>query len=275
METKIFLVATPIGNLGDFSKRAVETLKNVDFILCEDTRVTVKLLNHFDIKKPLLSYNMHTEFEKLDNVIDRVLNGETCAIVSDAGMPCIADPGKELVKKCHSENIKMTVIPGANAAIAAVAISGLDTDKFTFLGFLDKNKKKRYEEIEEVKNLKHSLIFYETPHRIIDTIEEFFNILGDRKISIIREISKIYEEINLTTIKEAMYLYKEKQPRGEFVLVVEGQTKNNETSLEEAVKKADSLTKKGYSVKDASKIISIETGVKKVDIYKQLILKNN
>jgi len=272
---KLFLVATPIGNLGDFSKRAIDTLNNVDAILCEDTRVTIKLSNYFNIKKPLISYNEYSSDYKLQNIIDDMLNGKTFAIVSDAGMPCISDPGEELVNLCHKNNIKISVITGANALISALSVSGLNCTPFTFVGFLDKEKSERYEQLDNIKHLTHTLVFYETPHRLKKCLDEFLNIFGDRQISLVREITKIYEEINLTTISEAISYYENIPPRGEFVLVVDGfnESTKEKITIETAIAMAMKLIKKGYSTKDASKVISVETSFKKGDIYKGLLNK--
>lgn len=272
---KLFLVATPIGNLKDFSSRAIETLNNVDCILCEDTRVTLKLLNHFNIKKTLISYNEYSDNFKLNNILNDMLNGRTFAIVSDAGMPCISDPGEELVKLCHNHNIKISVIPGASAFNSAVCVSGIDTKKFTFVGFLSKDKSERYKELSDIKEIKHTIIFYETPHRIKSALKEFLQVFGDRKICIIKEITKIYEDINLTTLSKAVLQYENITPKGEFVIVLEKCTENKqEITLDKAIIMAKELISNGYSIKDASKIISVETSIKKSDIYKVLIGNN-
>ena len=272
MKAQVFLVATPIGNLGDMSLRGIETLENVDFIACEDTRVSVKLLNHFNIQKPLISFFEHNKEAKLDYILGRISSGETCAVISDAGTPCISDPGENLVRACLEQGITITTIPGASAVISGLAVSGISTKKFTFEGFLSANKGERYQQIEDVKNLKHTLIFYEAPHKLLKTLTDLKAILGNRQISVIREISKIYEEILLSTLEESIVHFTEKAPRGEFVLVVEGcVVEREEITLEIAIKKAKAKIGEGYRTKDASKIIAIETGVKQSEIYQGLI----
>ena len=192
---KLYVVGTPIGNLSDFSPRAIATLEKVDFIAAEDTRVTLKLLNHFGIKKPMISYHEHNIREKGEYIIGRILNGESCAIVTDAGMPCISDPGEDIVGLCHDRGVQLEVIPGPSALIAALAISGLITSKFIFEGFLTVKKTCRFEQLEKIKNEERTIIFYEAPHKLINTLADMRKVFGNRKLAIARELTKIHEEV--------------------------------------------------------------------------------
>ena len=201
MSGVLYVVGTPIGNLGDFSPRAAEILESVDFIAAEDTRVTLKLLNHFDIKKPMISYFEHNKRERGEIICSRIESGENCAIVTDAGMPCISDPGEELVKQCAERGIQTIVVPGPSAVISALAISGLSTGRFTFEGFLSTNKKSRLDHLEQLQNEKRTMIFYEAPHKLSGTLNDLYKAFGgERKISIVREITKIHEEVIRTTL---------------------------------------------------------------------------
>ena len=205
---KLYLVGTPIGNLGDMTYRAVETLKNADFICAEDTRVTAKLLNHFEIKKPLVSYHEHNARQAGEGICSRILAGEDAAIVTDAGMPCISDPGEQLVKLCAEKGITVEVVPGPTAAMSAVAISGLDTSRFQFEGFLPVPKKQRHLRLAAVKDSTATLIFYEAPHKLRGTLDDLLSFLGDRKISLCRELTKLHEEVIRTTLSEAVSYYR-------------------------------------------------------------------
>ncbi len=269
----LYIVGTPIGNLGDFSPRAQEVLGSVDFIAAEDTRVTVKLLNHFDIKKPLISYFEHNKFEKGDYICDRIIAGESCALVSDAGMPAISDPGELLVMQCAERDIPVYVVPGPSAVVSALAVSGLPTGRFSFEGFLSVNKKSRREHLSEIKSDKRTLIFYEAPHKLIYTLKDMLEAFGDRKISIVREITKIHEEVKRTTLSEAVGFYTENNPKGEFVLVLEG-AKNEETvkefTLEDAVALAEEKMEEGLSASEAAKFAAAQSKFKKGDIYREL-----
>ena len=270
--SKLYVVGTPIGNLGDMSPRAVETLEKVDFIAAEDTRVTLKILNHFNIKKPMISYHEHNIREKGEYIISRIMNGEDCAIVTDAGMPCISDPGEDIVKLCHDHNVPLEVVPGPSALIAALAVSGLVTSKFTFQGFLTVRKTGRYAELEKIKNEEKTIIFYEAPHKLKATLKDIRAVFGNRKISIAREITKIHEEVKRTTLDEAIEYYETVNPKGEYVLIVEGAEPPKaevEVTFEDAVEMARELAEEvGSSA--AAKEISRETGFKKGDIYKAL-----
>lgn len=278
MSGKLFVVGTPIGNLGDITYRAVETLKNVDFICAEDTRVTVKLLNHYEIKKPLVSYHEHSARQVSENIISRILSGESCAVVSDAGMPCISDPGEDLVRRCIENKIPIEVVPGPTAMASAVAISGLSTSRFSFEGFLSVTKKQRYAHLQSVSKDTHTLIFYEAPHKLLSTLEDMLEYFGDRKISLCRELTKIYEEVIRTTISGAIEYYKDKTPKGEYVLVVEGYSEEkslSEITIEQAVLQARELISDGMKAVDACKEVAKSTGFKKSEIYAMLLEKED
>lgn len=269
----LYVVGTPIGNLSDFSPRAAETLAGVDFIAAEDTRVTVKLLNHFGIKKPLISYFEHNKQEKGSMIVDRIAAGETCAIVSDAGMPAISDPGEDLVALCAERGIKVLVVPGPSAVISALAVSGLPTGRFTFEGFLSVNKKSRREHLDEVKNETRTMVFYEAPHKLPYTLKDMAETFGDRRIALVREITKIHEECIRTTLFEAVKYYEENSPKGEFVLVIEGAkpAEQKELTLDDAVELAKKAMENGSSASDAAKEAAKLSGFKKGEIYKLLM----
>lgn len=269
----LYVVGTPIGNLSDFSPRAAETLAGVDFIAAEDTRVTVKLLNHFGIKKPLISYFEHNKTEKGGMIVDRIASGETCALVSDAGMPAISDPGEDLVALCAARGIKVLVVPGPTAVISALAVSGLPTGRFTFEGFLSVNKKSRREHLNEVKNETRTMVFYEAPHKLPYTLKDMAETFGDRRIALVREITKIHEECIRTTLYKAVEYYEENAPKGEFVLVIEGAKpeEKKELTLEDAVEIARQAVENGSSASDAAKEAAKISGFKKGEIYKLLL----
>ena len=221
----LYVTGTPIGNLSDLSPRAVETLESVDFIAAEDTRVTLKLLNHFGIKKPMVSYFEHNKRERGEIICARIEQGENCAIVTDAGMPCISDPGEDLVKLCEERGIKTVVIPGPSAVISALAVSGLSTGRFTFEGFLSVNKKSRTDHLKSLANEHRTMIFYEAPHKLPQTLRDLYANFGDRKLTIVREITKIHEEVIRTTTKNAAENLSDGSVKGEIVLVLEGAPK--------------------------------------------------
>ncbi len=274
MKGILYVVGTPIGNLSDFSKRAVKTLEEVDFIAAEDTRVTLKLLNHFEIKKPMVSYHEHNLYDSGNRIVERILNGENCAIVTDAGMPAISDPGETLVKQCHENGIKVESVPGPCAFSTALAISGMESRKFTFEGFLPVNKKERKEQLEEIKTSTRTLIFYEAPHKLKQTLADMFSAFGNREIAIVRELTKIHEEVVRTTLENAQTLYDEKDPKGEFVLIVAGAEKGEIKegyTLEDAVNMAKSLMNDGLSASSAAKQAAAHTGIKRNEIYPLLI----
>lgn len=272
MSGKLYVVGTPIGNLEDMSVRAVKTLQEVDFIAAEDTRVTLKLLNHFEIKKPMVSYHEHNAREKGGEIITRLLSGQTCAIVTDAGMPCISDPGEDLVRLCAENGIDTVVIPGPSAAISALALSGLSTSKFVFEGFLNPQKNARLERLEELKREKRTIIFYEAPHKLCDTLSAMYQVLGDRKITLARELTKIYEEVIRTTLSQAAVLFEEKVPKGEFVLVVEGMVEEEQSlTFEQALELIQALVDKGEPLSKAAKDVARQTGFKKGELYSRFL----
>ena len=270
MSGSLYVVGTPIGNLSDFSPRAVETLKTVDFIAAEDTRVTIKLLNHFEIKTPMVSYHEHNLHERGQQIVDRIKNGENCAIVTDAGMPAISDPGEVLVKQCHENSITVVSVPGPCAFSTALAISGMPSGRFCFEGFLTVNKKGRKDHLDQLKNETRTMIFYEAPHKLRSTINDLYSAFGNREISIVRELTKIHEEVIKTTLDEAQYLYEEMEPKGEFVLIVAGAELVQQAdayTLSDAVNMAKSLMEDGLSASSAAKQAATHTGIKRNDIY--------
>ncbi|MBU5427991.1 16S rRNA (cytidine(1402)-2'-O)-methyltransferase [Tissierella pigra] len=265
---KLYICPTPIGNLEDITFRTINILQEVDVIAAEDTRHTIKLLNHYDIKKPLTSYHEHNIKEKGITLIEKLKNGTNIALVSDAGMPGISDPGEVLVRQAIEEGIEVIVLPGATASITALVVSGLSTHKFTFEGFLSSKKNERVQELKKIKEYKYTTIIYESPHRILNLLEDMLSILGERKVSISRELTKKYEETFRGTIEEALEYFKASNIRGEFVLVLEG---NKE---EEAEKELDieSILKKyieeGMTKKEAVKKVAHEYGVAKNEVYR-------
>lgn len=270
----LYVTGTPIGNLSDLSPRAVETLESVDFIAAEDTRVTLKLLNHFGIKKPMVSYFEHNKRERGEIICARIEQGENCAIVTDAGMPCISDPGEDLVKLCEERGIKTVVIPGPSAVISALAVSGLSTGRFTFEGFLSVNKKSRSDHLKSLANEHRTMIFYEAPHKLPQTLRDLYASFGDRKLTIVREITKIHEEVIRTTTKNAAENLSDGSVKGEIVLVLEGAPQIDdaeEFTLEYAVETAKKLIENGARATDAAKEAAALTGFKKNEIYKELI----
>ena len=270
----IYIVGTPIGNLSDFSPRAIQTLREVDFIAAEDTRVTLKLLNHFDIRKPLVSYHEHNLRQRGEAIIQRVLDGENVAVVSDAGMPCVSDPGEDIVRLAAEADIQTIVIPGPSAAISALCISGLSTSRFSFEGFLSTNRKNRREHLQSLIGDTHTLIFYEAPHKLLDTLKDMAAAFGaDRRISLCREMTKIHEQVFRTTLEEAVQYYTENTPKGEFVLILEGAQKpvDPEITFEQAVEEASRLVQSGIRATDAAKQVSAHTPFKKSEIYSALI----
>ena len=273
MSGKLYVVGTPIGNLSDFSPRAVETLASVDFIAAEDTRVTLKLLNHFEIKKPMISYFEHNRRERGEIILERIKSGENCAIVTDAGMPAISDPGEDLVDLCLSNGITVESVPGPTAFATAMAMSGLPSGRFTFEGFLSVNKPSRREHLEEIVSERRTMVFYEAPHKLTATLKDLYKYLGDRRIALIKELTKIHETVERTTLSEACEKYSAQTPKGEFVIVIEGSTepKQKEVSLDEAVALAKGLVENGMAINDAAKEIAKETKLKKGDIYKALL----
>ncbi|MBE6831824.1 16S rRNA (cytidine(1402)-2'-O)-methyltransferase [Clostridium sp. KNHs216] len=273
MSGKLMVVGTPIGNLSDFSPRAAETLREADFIAAEDTRVTLKLLNHFGIKKPMVSYFEHNKRERGDVICARIEAGETCALVSDAGMPAISDPGELLVAQCAERGIPVYVVPGPSAVVSALAVSGLPTGRFTFEGFLSVGKKSRREHLEEVRNETRTMIFYEAPHKLSTTLSDMLAAWGDRRIALVRELTKIHEEVIRTTLSEAAARYADGGAKGEFVLVIEGAPQKEQASfaLEDGVAFAKKYMEDGLSASDAARQAAAETGFKKGEIYRAIL----
>ena len=270
MSGTLYLVATPIGNLGDFSPRAVETLETVDFIAAEDTRVSIKLLNHFEIKKPLVSYHEHNHITAGQSILARLLSGESCALVTDAGTPAVSDPGEDLVRLCAENDVEVLSIPGCCAAVNALAVSGLPTGRFTFEGFLTVNKKSRRERLESLKNEERTMIFHEAPHKLLTTLEDMAAVFGgDRRIALCRELTKLHEETRRCTLGEAIAYYNENSPKGEFVLVLAGAEPREAAAvtLEDAVAQVLTLKAQGMRLKDAAKEVAEHTGLSKNELY--------
>ncbi|WAM32648.1 16S rRNA (cytidine(1402)-2'-O)-methyltransferase [Caldicellulosiruptor naganoensis] len=274
MSGKLFIVGTPIGNLDDISKRALDTLNMVDFIACEDTRVTIKLLNHFGIKKKLVSYHEFSSKEREDMIIEELKSGKKIALVSDAGMPLISDPGYELVRRCIKEGIDVTVIPGPCAFVCALVISGQNTRNFVFEGFLPKNKRSKREKLESLKFEKRTMVFYEAPHKLLDTLLQMAEVFGkDREISIVKEITKIHESVMLTSIGEAIEFFKKNPPKGEYVIIVRGFEESGQQdskSCDMGVIKSKLYEKisRGLTKKEAIKLVAEELKIAKNIVYK-------
>lgn len=270
---KLYVVGTPIGNLSDFSPRGIETLESVDYIAAEDTRVTLRLLSHFGIKKPLLSYYKPHEAEKSAKILELLHDGNTVALVSDAGMPCISDPGVYLVQRCHEQGIPVESVPCCNAAITAVAISGIDTARFTFEGFLPVDKKERRQRLADIAGLPHTLIYYEAPHKLRQTLQDLSQALGgDRKAALCRELTKLHEEVVRGTLSELSAMYETTEPRGEYVIVIEGAApaQQESMSLEQAAELARSYADGGMKLSEACKTAAQAAGVSRKELYKLL-----
>jgi len=270
MSGTLYLVATPIGNLGDFSPRAVETLRSADFIAAEDTRVSMKLLNHFEIKKPLVSYHEHNHVSAGQAILARLLAGEVCALVTDAGTPAISDPGEDLVRLCAENGVDVYAVPGCCAAVNALAVSGLPTGRFAFEGFLTVNKKSRRERLEGLKAEERTMIFHEAPHKLRTTLADLRDAFGpDRRVSLCRELTKLHEETMRCTLGEAADYYEANAPRGEYVLVVAGAEPAAQASvtLEEAAAMVQALVEGGARTKDAVKEAAASTGLSRNELY--------
>ncbi|MBR4099662.1 MAG: 16S rRNA (cytidine(1402)-2'-O)-methyltransferase [Clostridia bacterium] len=273
MSGKLYVVGTPIGNLGDFSPRAIETLEKVDFLAVEDTRVTVKLLNHFGIKKEMLAYYEHNKAVKGNLILERLLRGETCAVVSDAGMPAISDPGEDLVRLCYQNNIPVESVPGPSAITTALSISGMPSGRFCFEGFLTTQKNGRRLHLQELKTEKRTMVFYEAPHKLLATLGDMLSAFGERDIAIVRELTKLHETVFHTNFTEAIEYYTQNTPRGEFVLIISGAAEEQrEYTLEDAVSIAKKLVDDGMSTSSAAKEAANITGLKKGDIYKEMLI---
>ena len=270
MAGMLYLVPTPIGNLGDISIRCRETLEMADFIAAEDTRVSIKLLNHLGIKKSLVSYFEHNKAQKGNMIVERILAGETCALVSDAGSPAISDPGEDLVKQCAAAGITVCAIPGPCAVITALSISGQSTGRFCFEGFLSTAKKSRREHLDSLREEKRTMIFYEAPHKLLATLESMAEVFGgDRPISLCRELTKLHEEVVRTTLADAIEKYTEQPPKGEFVLVVAGAPEKEVEAITEdvVISRLQELIDSGLSKKDAIKQTSAELSLPKNEVY--------
>lgn len=274
----LYLCATPIGNLQDMTPRVVETLKEVDLIAAEDTRNSIKLLNHFEIKTPMTSYHEFNKVEKALYLVEQLQMGKNIALISDAGTPAISDPGEILVRECHKANIQVTSLPGACALITALTMSGLNTRRFCMEGFLPADKKEKKDILEELKQESRTMILYEAPHRLSKTIAELYEVLGDREIAICRELTKKFETVMKTTLKEALAYYEENEPRGEYVLVLEG--KSREEKKQEKIEEWEKMSieehmsfyeNQGIDHKEALKKVAKDRGVGKRDIYKYLV----
>lgn len=266
---KLYICPTPIGNLEDITLRTLRILREVDLIAAEDTRHTIRLLNHFDIKKPLTSYHEHNIREKGPELIDRLINGETIALVSDAGMPGISDPGSDLIKLAIEEGIQVVVLPGATASITALVASGLNTDKFVFEGFLSSRKKERIDRLNFLKNERRTIILYESPYRILDTLENILEVLESRNIAIVRELTKIYEEIFRGTVEEAITKFTDDKIKGEFVIIIEG---NQDEDVEANIDIEEELLKylsQGISKKESVKRVAEEFNLPKNQVYQK------
>lgn len=275
---KLYLCATPIGNLEDITYRVVRTLQEVDLIAAEDTRNSIKLLNHFEIKTPMTSYHEYNKIEKAYQLVDKLREGKDIALITDAGTPGISDPGEDLVRICYEEGIEVTSLPGACACITALTMSGQKTRRFSFEAFLPKEKKERAFILERLKDETRTIIIYEAPHHLTATLKELQQALGNRRITICRELTKRYEEKKLTTIDEALLFYQENEPRGEYVLVIEG--KSMQEIEEEQKKSWESMTieehmaiyeNQGVNHKEAMKLVAKDRGVSKRDIYQALL----
>ena len=274
MSGKLYVVGTPIGNLGDLSPRAAETLQNVDFIAAEDTRVSVKLLNHLGIKKPMISYHEHNKIARREEISDRIAQGETCAIVTDAGMPAISDPGEDLVRFCREQDLAVESVPGPSALITALAISGMPSGRFSFEGFLSVDKNRRREHLAKIKNDDRTLIFYEAPHKLANTLNDLYKVFNDREIALVKELTKLHESCERTTLKAAAEKYSDGSAKGEYVLIVAGakeETAQKEYTLADAVNMAREFVQSGMSPTSAAKNAANATGLRRNEIYKELI----
>lgn len=270
MTGTLYLVPTPIGNLGDISPRAKKTLAEADFIAAEDTRVSLKLLNHLELKKPLVSYYEHNKNESGPRIVERLLAGESCALVTDAGSPAISDPGEDLVALCAKAGVCVCAIPGPCAAVTALSVSGLPTGRFCFEGFLSTNKKSRREHLDSLKSERRTMIFYEAPHKLQNTLKDLTDAFGpERRISLCRELTKLHEQILRMTLGEAIAYYTENDPRGEYVLILDGAAETSEEALtlEDAVSLALERIASGASKKDAVRKVALETGFPKNALY--------
>ena len=277
MPGTLYLVPTPIGNLGDISRRMAETLEAVDFIAAEDTRVTLKLLNHLGIKKPMLSYYRHNTRAGGQAVLDRLLAGEDCALVTDAGTPAVSDPGEELVALCAAQGVAVVSIPGPCALVTALAVSGLPTGRFAFEGFLAMNKKNRRAHLDALRQEERTMIFYEAPHKLAATLADLARVFGEqRRIALCRELSKLHEEVRRTTLGEAARWYAENPPKGEFVLVVEGACPQEAdgVTLEQGLELVSAHMAQGATLRDAVRRAAEDTGLSRNELYAAAVERN-
>ena len=278
MAGRLYLCATPIGNLEDMTYRVVRTLGEVDLIAAEDTRNSIKLLNHFDIKTPMTSYHEHNKFEKGQKLIERLQKGENIALITDAGTPGISDPGEELVRMCYEAGVEVTSLPGAAACITALTLSGLSTRRFAFEAFLPTDKKEKQSVLSELKNETRTIVLYEAPHRLVRTLEELHEELGNRKVTVCRELTKKHETAYVTDFVEALAYYRENEPKGECVLVIEG--RNREDLKQEEISKWEQMSieehmkvylEQGMDKKEAMKLVAKDRGISKRDVYQYLM----
>ena len=271
----LYVVGTPIGNLGDMSPRGIEALTKADFIAAEDTRVTLKLLNKFDIHTPLVSYHEHNYLTMGPKIVERLQAGESCALVTDAGMPAISDPGEDLVRLCRESGVEVMSVPGPSAVITALAISGMSSRRFSFEGFLSAAKSERRAALAELAPEKRTLIFYESPHRLLATLSDMAAAFGERSIAVVKELTKLHENVMRTTLAESVEYFTQNQPKGEFVLIVEGakEEQREALSFEQAVKLAKGYVEDGMQATAAAKRAAAESGLKRADIYKALSQK--
>lgn len=278
MAGKLYLCATPIGNLEDITFRVIRTLKEADVIAAEDTRNSIKLLNHFEIKTPLTSYHEFNKYDKAKVLVNRMLEGENVALITDAGTPGISDPGEELVKQCYEAGIEVTSLPGAAACITALTLSGLSTRRFAFEAFLPNDKKEKAAILEELKTETRTIIIYEAPHRLKKTIDELYAALGNRRMTAVKELTKLHENVFVTNFEEALAYYEENEPRGEYVLVIEGKKIEELKKEKEASFKEMDINEhmklymdKGMDKKEAMKAVAVDRGIPKREVYKMLL----
>lgn len=278
MPGKLYLCATPIGNLEDITLRVLRTLKEVDLIAAEDTRNSIKLLNHFDIKTPMTSYHEYNKIEKAYQLLDKLREGKNIALITDAGTPGISDPGEDLVRICYEEGMEVTSLPGPAACITALTMSGLPTRRFAFEAFLPRDKKERADVLAQLEHETRTIILYEAPHHLVRTLEELYRALGDRKISVCRELTKRFEEKTLTTLSESLIFYKDKEPRGEYVLIMEGKTfaelKKEQQRSWEGVPLREHMQiyeQQDISRKEAMKLVAKDRGISRREVYQALL----
>ena len=275
MAGTLFLVGTPIGNLDDLSPRALETLRAVDFIAAEDTRVTLKLLNRFEIKKKLVCYFEHNRAEMGEKILARLLDGENCALVTDAGMPAISDPGEDIVRQCAAQGVTVCAVPGPSALVTALAVSGLPTQRFTFEGFLSVSGRSRRAHLESLRGERRTMVFYEAPHKLVRTLQDLLDALGERDVALCRELTKLHEEVVRTTLSGAIARYSETPPRGEFVLVVRGAPEDTGPAMtrEEALEAVRRYRAEGRSLKEACRLAAADSGIGANELYQLAIGK--